>query len=582
MATEQELERLVVKLTGDGSEFKKMIQSAQSQVQSFVATTVAALSSFGAMSFLKSAFADFSRAEEGMIRLNAAVRAGGHDVESTVAEYKSFAASIAEATTTTKGSTLALLQQAEAFGASGAAAQRAVQHAIALGKGNQDAAGAMLRITSAMAQGDIHSAMMFKRAIPELRRFKTEAEFVAGYQKLLQSGWEATTEIAKTTGAQLEKLDNSLQGLKKEFGRIVEEAIRPFIPYLKAAVDFIKSMDDQTKKLIVTAAAITAGILLIGPAIATVKLLLAPVLALFGPLAVAIAAAAAAIYLFANYTKTGAEATAWFAKQWEGLKAQVGPSIEAIKQAIKAGDLKLAWEILWTEIQIVFIETTAKLIEGWVGVTFKFRTAWAEMAANIKSTWTSSLTDIAIAYNFMLFKLGLQSKETAAKIHHELLREKGADLNAIQEEKQQRIDGAVEGAKGQIQAVNDYLAELKKRSAEAIELAKTYDFFNQEEAKKLDLDFASPQGKDKRTGEKQDAAARGGAEAASRIAAYRDQQGQDPNAGMIKAQKDQQKVMEQIRDKLIQMHDQRLRNNLPRGIGDEAGFTVVQGAGLRE
>src|SRR5262245_7682221 len=145
---EHELESLLVRLTGDGSEYMKMLADAQastvsatkaiefntkqiegfsSGINEFAGTAVSALGALGAESFLRKSFGIFQDAETNITKLNAILGVNQREVNSTMAEYKAFAAEIAKITTLSGGAVLSMLRTAETFDHTGASAEQVVK-----------------------------------------------------------------------------------------------------------------------------------------------------------------------------------------------------------------------------------------------------------------------------------------------------------------------------------------------------------------------------------------------------------------------------------------------------------------------
>src|SRR4051794_38698970 len=116
MSTPVEIEALLVRLTGDGSEYQRMLQegvkhteAAAKQVESaakriedfqkglegFAGTALKALAIFGVAQTLGQAFEKFENMEKGQISLNAAIKANGHELEETIKDYVKFGKAIA-------------------------------------------------------------------------------------------------------------------------------------------------------------------------------------------------------------------------------------------------------------------------------------------------------------------------------------------------------------------------------------------------------------------------------------------------------------------------------------------------------
>src|SRR3990167_6231627 len=278
---ETELERLVVRLTGDGSEYAKMLQQAQvstnaaaAQVQqaasriegfssrmgTFATGAVAALSSLGAGGWLRQALGERQTAGDTAARLEAAISSNGRAFGPLVVEFRAFASEIRNVTTVGDDATLAVLAQAESFNISGVAAVRATRAATAFSAINGGAAENYLRLTAAMEQGDIEQAKQIARMVPPLRGITNQAEFLARAQQLVASGMEAAQAKARTFSGQIAQLKNAYGDLLEEIGQAVAEVISPFIAGLKSVVKWFSEMSAGTKQAIAVAAMLVVAI----------------------------------------------------------------------------------------------------------------------------------------------------------------------------------------------------------------------------------------------------------------------------------------------------------------------------------
>lgn len=86
---------------------------------------------------------------------------------------------------------------------------------------------------------------------------------------------------------------------------------------------------------------------------------------------------ATALSKMTNNTKKAAIATVVFGR--------AGTQLRGIAAAMKAGDIKLAAEILWAEIRLQFQKGVNALYEIWVGFKQKFMDGWTDLSAKIGS-----------------------------------------------------------------------------------------------------------------------------------------------------------------------------------------------------
>jgi hypothetical protein len=300
MAAEVELERLVATLTADASTYLNMLKDAQQgaveatkrieesskkiegfghHVEGFAGRAEEALKGIGLAIGLEKAFQKFEEAERLLIRLDAVIEANGEVVKTTVAGYKNLATELLRTGAVSKTTTLTLAKQAEGFGLTGEAANKAVKEALALAAFKDEAPEMMMRMAAAMATGDVETAQMFKRMIPELRRAKDETQFLSIYNKLVAAGMKVMGEEAGKLDGQMNRVSASLGALTKEIGGLVASGIEPFVKYIGIAVDWFNSIDATTRKYIVTGLVLLA---LVTPLTYVIGFLAGKVMALVG------------------------------------------------------------------------------------------------------------------------------------------------------------------------------------------------------------------------------------------------------------------------------------------------------------
>ena len=244
-------------------------------------------------------------------------------------------------------------------------------------------------------------------------------------------GLTISTETAKDA-ALLNDTMNILFRVLKQAVFIIGSALAPTVIKLSnaitrvvvAASDWVK----QNKAVVVSAAKIAAGVLLAGLALVGIGLTITIVAAGFGGLATAVTAAgavlgailspiglvvAAAVGLgvaIVRYTDAGGQALSWLMERFGELRAFVGRVAGGIGDALAAGDIALAAEVLWLGLKVAWERGVAELNAVWlqaraffVGnaqkmwygalaaaqvVLHALETAWIESTAFLSKTWT--------------------------------------------------------------------------------------------------------------------------------------------------------------------------------------------------
>ncbi len=299
MAAEIELERMVVRLVGDSSQYvqdmknsgkatkdvakdvedsTKKIEGFGGAIQNFAAAASSALAALGIGQFLKESFAAFSEAEDVMISLTAAIGAQGGAVEELSKDYQEFATNLQRSTTMGDEAILTLLKTAATFDLAGGSAKKASKDAIALAAINGSSADSMMRLTAAMASGDTQRAMQFARMVPQLRGVTNETQFLEKYMKLVTAGTEVMGKQADTAGGKLKQLTEEFGNFKELVGKVIADAIKPFATALTQLSIFIQSLPEPVIQLGTAAAGLAvvlAGALSASLALVAVKALLA-------------------------------------------------------------------------------------------------------------------------------------------------------------------------------------------------------------------------------------------------------------------------------------------------------------------
>lgn len=261
MADVTELEQLQVRLSGDAAQYQKMLaQSAQatteaagkiereaSRIESAFGSlkTAAAgfLATLGVGALVKGAFSNFAEAEQISLKLNAALEANGREVAKVRADYEEFAKALQRVTTTEDDAALSMLQTAESMGLTGLEAKRAVKNAVALAAAKGGEAQSYLRVTTALEQG--HTEML-ARYLPALRDIKDESERAALAQDLLNKMFGTARAEAQSSAGSIQQLKNEWGNFLEEAGAVVADVIKPFVSgarnAIAAASEWLQSM----------------------------------------------------------------------------------------------------------------------------------------------------------------------------------------------------------------------------------------------------------------------------------------------------------------------------------------------------
>lgn len=270
MAAENEIERLLVRLVGDATEYQRMLADSrvatQEAAKSLEATTVAAgqlmadaLKSIGAKfkELGRTAIAEFSNMETTQLRLQGILEANERPVEELMDRYYKFAAAMQKITVVGDDEVAAMLQVAESMGVTGDAAIRASRNAIALSSAIGMGTHGAMRYAVMLEQG---STQMLGRFIPTLRLIKDEAERARVAQEMLGKMFTVAEREAQSYSGQVKQLKNDFGDLMEEVGKIVTGWLRPLVAVQKEVVKWFQSLSAELKGVIVTIGFFTTSI----------------------------------------------------------------------------------------------------------------------------------------------------------------------------------------------------------------------------------------------------------------------------------------------------------------------------------
>jgi len=187
--------------------------------------------------------------------LSSQLEMNGKDVAKLLPEYKKFASELQNVTTVGDEMSLELMRVAEVMGS--VDAKGAARDAIGLSKALKVDLNSAIKMVALAQVGEF---TMLNRFVPALRSAKTETEKYAIAQKLFADGFEKAKTEAKEGLGPLKQIGNTLSDLTEDFGEIISEAIAPFIEKLKGAVEWMKGLDDSTKKIIAIVGGLAAAI----------------------------------------------------------------------------------------------------------------------------------------------------------------------------------------------------------------------------------------------------------------------------------------------------------------------------------
>lgn len=208
----------------------------------------------------------FAEEENAIIKMNAAIKANGKNVNTLGLQYKTFAAQMQRLTVVEDDAVIAALQLAESMKL--ANPQEAVQGAIGLSRAFGIDLNTALKAT---AKGMNGQWTALQKLIPSIKLAGTDAQKAALFQDILNNSFKLAQEETTSTSGKLLQLKNTLGDLAEEFGGIVADYIKPFIDKIRELIYKFQALSPETKKTIVNFALMAAAV--------------GPVLLIFGKLA---------------------------------------------------------------------------------------------------------------------------------------------------------------------------------------------------------------------------------------------------------------------------------------------------------
>jgi hypothetical protein len=448
-AEETELERLVVRLGGDSTEYQKMLEEVQKnteetarhveeagkeiegfgkKLKEFKNQVIEALEAAAVGEFLHSSFEAFSEQEKLLIQMESVLEANGREVEKLVERYEEWSEVVEHNTMVNREQAMELLKVAESYGLTAEAAEHASQAALGFAGITGRSAEGMMRLTAALEQGNLKMAMRMGRLVPQLRQFVGDpAAFVAAANRLVEAGLKATEREANTAAGSVKHLSYEWLQFKRAIGAEVAPVIKFLADSLRTVVGWLNNLSPEMKKTIAIAAGIGAALLAMVPAIAAVSIMIGPLVSLLGALGpigliVVGVLTALGVGMFTLEKNTGA-----FTKMLGGLQAQltgfwdkIKPAIQGVIKALQLGDFETAWRVAWLQIKIIAFEVIDALMNKWHDLVRDFKDVWAELTAYVKSTFMEALAAIRKEVDRTLVDMpsylgGISEKERAQR-----------------------------------------------------------------------------------------------------------------------------------------------------------------------
>ena len=253
------------------------------------------------------------------------------------------------------------------------------------------------------------------------------------------SAAEAAKKMDAGIGGSFRRIISAADGILISVGKVVSEAIEPFVVALRAAASGIKSWVDDNKAIVIQATALIAGITSAG--VVLIGLGTAAQIAAFAFSGLAMAAGvvvstltlaisplgllAAGAFIFRDAIASAASVVAdLFAPELESLSGiatdigedfrsasnVIGYAWTAIVDAVKSGDLALAGRIAMAALEVVWRRGTQTINELWLDAkfyaldtwnSFKFEAAriFVELFSGVELAWVNTVAFMKETWN---------------------------------------------------------------------------------------------------------------------------------------------------------------------------------------
>ena len=300
------------------------------------------------------------------------------------------------------------------------------------------------------------------------------------YEEELRKAGGTTADVAEK---QMKSFSNQIQLVKNQLALVgieIGEVLAPYIMklggWLKQAAKFWQALSPAIKK---TAVAVGLAVSAIGPLLIMGGSLLSMIgfmsiglSALIGtlttlagiifsvvtsPIIVGFTTAAALVLYFSGLLH-------WLAGEWSWMGESVSQAMKAVKNALDADNLALAFQIMWTEVQLVWVKGLAPLEEAWIGFNMTFKNLWAETLLAMKTAWGKTHFSLARGITKLW---GLFDKTLDVKGTLEVLTSDEARFNkGNKQAKNRAVQAAKDAAGNQMGEIQKEIGRLEgKRNA---------------------------------------------------------------------------------------------------------------------
>ena len=306
-------------------------------------------------------------------------------------------------------------------------------------------------------------------------------------------------------------LSKSLRANALTIGAAIVPTLVELATQFVRIITSVNAFIDANRPLIVTVFKIGVGIAAAGAAITALGGVVAGAGAILGglsaaigavgtvlglllsPLALVVAGIAGATFAFFKFTDAGQQTLGWLGDRFGEFKSIAVETFGGIADALAAGDIQLAANILWLGLKSAWLQGVAALSKPWLDFKFFMASTLIELGASLQTTWVNITSDLTGSWGEMVKRLidlfiplgsaiaavlgvdvkksiddllagaGIDQGGAAGEASRQAARD--AKLSAIDQDRQQ-AQAALTDQKGADTGVADALAELEKARAE--------------------------------------------------------------------------------------------------------------------
>lgn len=400
--------------------------------------------------------AAWSTQEKALTSMNAALAAGGLDVEAYGKKFEKIASDIQKFTTFGDEVILKNEQLALSLGIPAEKMEEAQRAAVSLSKAFDKDLGESTRIIARAMQGDFEA---LNEVIPAIKMTQDPTEKLAILNKELARSWEIAKAETETTAGALQQTKNALGDTAEEVGKVLAPIVISAANTIKTLAEWFNKLNDTSKAFIVSIGA---------TAVALPKIVRS------------FQAMNAAMVALGVSTKGATVAM-------KGFRAALVTS--GVGVAVVALGYGLEKLLNWLDSTGDEMDETAESSEKFTGVTVDLDKAIAKTAESTNALEVSLKNLKAIEDERRVSKLDEISKQVhfsnvieVSKEKIEELTEKSNDLALSEEERAKIIDEIAELTREQYRAEDELFKIEEERAKKAADEAKKLEEKTKKEA----------------------------------------------------------------------------------------------------